>query len=290
MVPRRRINIMYLEHFGFEQLPFHLTPNTSLFLGLAPHYEAIQTVSAAIDLGEGVIKITGEVGTGKTMVCRMLINYLHDHIALIYLPNPALNGRELRQAVASELGLSKQDDADIVDRIQQQLIVLKQQGKRVVAIVDEAQALPDDALEVLRLFGNLETEYTKLLQLVLIGQPELDERLAQHHLRQFRQRITFSSYLRPLSLDETVAYIESRLSKAGGDAQLFNLEQKKALWRASYGTPRLINQVCHKALLLAFTQNDSTIRNQHLFTAIHDTFDTCKPKFKRPFMWGWSQS
>lgn len=281
---------MYLEHFGFEQLPFHLTPNTSLFLGLAPHYEAIQTVSAAIELGEGVIKITGEVGTGKTMVCRMLINHLQPYIELIYLPNPALNGRELRQAVANELGLGKQNEADIVDQIQKQLISLKQQGKRVVAIVDEAQALPDDALEILRLFGNLETEYTKLLQLVLIGQPELDERLAQHHLRQFRQRITFSASLRPLSLDESVAYVDSRLTKSGAKTELFSLEQKKAIWRSSHGIPRLINQVCHKALLLAFTQGQSSIDNQHLFTAIHDTFDTCKPKFKRPFIWGWSQS
>ncbi|CAH8212545.1 ExeA family protein, partial [Vibrio aestuarianus] len=161
---------MYLEHFGFEQLPFHLTPNTSLFLGLAPHYEAIQTVSAAIELGEGVIKITGEVGTGKTMVCRMLINHLQPHIELIYLPNPALNGRELRQAVANELGLGKQNEADIVDQIQKQLISLKQQGKRVVAIVDEAQALPDDALEILRLFGNLTSDRFKPSPSVLFFQ------------------------------------------------------------------------------------------------------------------------
>ncbi len=279
---------MYLEHFGFTQQPFQLTPDTGLFLGLDPHYEAIQTVSAALQMGEGVIKVTGEVGTGKTMVCRMLLTHLKDYVQLVYLPNPALNGDDLRSAIAAELNIPNRSPVGLVEAIQARLIAHHSQGKRVVALLDEAQALSDEALEVLRLFGNLETEQTKLLQLVLIGQPELDERLEQHHLRQFRQRITFSAKLRALDIAETVAYIDNRLSKSGFQGKLFSLNQKKAIWKASRGTPRLINQVCHKALLLAFYDELLLVNNQHVYTAIHDTYDTCKPKHKTPVIWGWS--
>lgn len=281
---------MYLEHFGFTQFPFHLTPDTSLFLGLAPHYEALQTVNAALMMGEGVIKVVGEVGTGKTMVCRMLLSHLADAFICLYLPNPALTGLELRQNIARELRLGQPDEAVILGDIQAKLIELHQQGMKVVAIVDEAQALPDDALEMLRLMGNLETDQDKLLQLVLLGQPELDVRLSQHHLRQFRQRITFSATLRPLTLAETIAYIDNRLTKSGVNVELFSLSQKKAVWRAARGTPRLINQICHKTLLLCFNQELKSVVNSMLFSAIQDTFDACKPRFKTPCFWGWSHS
>ncbi|WP_394141004.1 ExeA family protein [Vibrio chagasii] len=279
---------MYQAHFGFEQLPFTLTPNTDLFYGLAPHFEAIQTVISALEMGEGVIKVTGEVGTGKTMVCRMLVNHLKDCTALIYLPNPVLSGTDLRHAVAQELELAIENEASLVDNIQHKLIELHNSGLRVVAIIDEAQALSDEALETLRLFGNLETEDKKLLQIVLLGQPELDARLEAYHLRQFRQRITFSSTLRALTLDETVAYIDNRIAKSGGNPELFSLNQKKAICRSSLGIPRLINQLCHKALLLSFSESKKNIDNQHLFSAMHETYDVCKPKFKTPILWGWN--
>ncbi|MEZ8805932.1 MULTISPECIES: ExeA family protein [Vibrio] len=279
---------MYQVHFDFEQLPFTLTPNTDFFYGLAPHFEAIQTVISALEMGEGVVKVTGEVGTGKTMVCRMLVNHLNDCTALIYLPNPVLSGADLRQAVAKELGLTIDNPAALVDNIQHKLIELHNSGLRVVAILDEAQALSDEALETLRLFGNLETEDKKLLQIVLLGQPELDARLEAYHLRQFRQRITFSSTLRPLTLDETVAYIDNRIAKSGGKYAPFSLSHKKAIWRSSLGIPRLINQLCHKALLLAFSEGKKNIENQHLFAAMHETYDVCKPKFKTPMLWGWN--
>lgn len=279
---------MYQTHFGFEQLPFTLTPNTDFFYGLAPHFEAIQTVISALEMGEGVIKVTGEVGTGKTMVCRMLVNHLKDCTALIYLPNPVLSGADLRHAVAKELDLTVENEASLVDNIQHKLIELHNSGLRVVAIIDEAQALSDEALETLRLFGNLETEDKKLLQIVLLGQPELDTRLEAYHLRQFRQRITFSSTLRALTLDETVAYIDNRIAKSGGNSELFSLNQKKAICRSSQGIPRLINQLCHKALLLSFSESKKNIDNQHLFSAMHETYDVCKPKFKTPILWGWN--
>ncbi|CAH7052294.1 MSHA biogenesis protein MshM [Vibrio chagasii] len=279
---------MYQAHFGFEQLPFTLTPNTDLFYGLAPHFEAIQTVISALEMGEGVFKVTGEVGTGKTMVCRMLVNHLKNCTALIYLPNPVLSGADLRHAVAKELDLKVENEASLVDNIQHKLIELHNSGLRVVAIIDEAQALSDEALETLRLFGNLETEDKKLLQIVLLGQPELDARLEAYHLRQFRQRITFSSTLRALTLDETVAYIDNRIAKSGGNPELFSLNQKKAICRSSQGIPRLINQLCHKALLLSFSESKKSIDNQHLFSAMHETYDVCKPKFKTPILWGWN--
>lgn len=278
---------MYLDYFGFEQLPFSLTPSTELFLGLGPHYEAIHTVHSALELGEGIVKVIGEVGTGKTMVCRMMVKYFPEHVQLVYLPNPALNGEELRVAVAAELGIEELPANTLVELIQRRLIELAKQGKQVVVFVDEAQALPDDALEVLRLFGNLETEDRKLLHIVLIGQPELEQRLQQHHMRQLRQRITFCAYIRALTLDEVVAYIDNRLEKSGGSPSLFSFRQKKAIWQASRGIPRLINQISHKALLVASSRDNHTISNGHVFDAIYDTYDSRKPRFKVPTFWGW---
>ena len=161
---------MYESHFGLKQLPFTLTPNTSLFHGLLPHYEAIQTVLSAISMGEGVIKVTGEIGTGKTLVCRMLMNQLPSNVELLYLPNPVMNGHELRQALAKELRIEQHgDDIALTDRIHEKIIELQALGKTAVVFLDEAQALSDEALETLRLFGNLETDYKKLLQIVLFG-------------------------------------------------------------------------------------------------------------------------
>lgn len=280
---------MYEAHYGLNQLPFTLTPNTSLFHGLVPHYEAIQTILAAIKMGEGVMKVTGEVGTGKTLVCRMLINQLPSNIELVYLPNPVMSGHELRQAMAKELWLDTSGDGSaLVDRIHEKLIDLQTEGRTVVVLIDEAQALSDETLETLRLFGNLETDYKKLMQIVLFGQPELNERLSQHHLRQFRQRITFTADLRSLSLSETAAYIDFRIEQSGGNTNLFPLSFKKSIWHASSGIPRVINKICHKALLLSFTQQRTVLTRDDLYHAIVDTSDTLKPKYRFPLLWGWS--
>ena len=282
---------MYEQHFGLKQLPFTLTPNTSLFHGLLPHYEAIQTVLSAISMGEGIIKVTGEIGTGKTLVCRMLMSQLPANIELLYLPNPVMNGAELRQALAKELWIDQQGDGiALTDRIHDRLIDLQVEGKTAVVFLDEAQALSDEALETLRLFGNLETDYTKLLQIVLFGQPELDERLQQYHLRQLRQRITFSATLRALNVSETVAYINYRMSESGCEDNPFTLSQMKAIWRASGGVPRLINQLCHKALLISFSEELEKVSAKSVFNAILDTTDTAKPTYYFPTFWGWRAS
>ncbi|RYU46546.1 AAA family ATPase [Aliivibrio finisterrensis] len=279
---------MYEQYFGLKQLPFTLTPNTSLFHGLPPHYEAIQTVLSAISMGEGVIKVTGEIGTGKTLVCRMLMSQLPMNVELLYLPNPVMNGRELRQALAKELWLEQEGDGTaLTELIHEKLIDIQAEGKSAVVFIDEAQALSDEALETLRLFGNLETDYTKLLQIVLFGQPELDERLQQHHLRQLRQRITFSAKLRSLNVNEAVAYITYRMKESGAQVNPFTLAQMKAVWRASSGVPRLINQICHKALLISFAEQLDKVSKKAVFNAIIDTTDTIKPKHYFPKFWGW---
>ncbi|MCW8330419.1 AAA family ATPase [Photobacterium sp. SDRW27] len=279
---------MYQSHFGLNELPFTLTPNTSLFHALPPHLEAIQTTLAALDMGEGIIQISGEVGTGKTLVCRMLINQLPPQFELAYLPTPATDGHELRVALAKELNIdAKGDNTTLTEHLQQALIARRAAGKSVVVLLDEAQALSDDALEVIRLLGNLETEHEKLLHIVLLGQPELDQRLAQHHMRQFRQRITFRACLRPLDLAETISYIEFRLGSAGCKQTLFELNQYREIWKASQGIPRLINQLCHKALIAACSANIQSVGRKEVLMAIKDTLGARQPKWTYPVLWGW---
>ncbi|MFB3238376.1 AAA family ATPase [Aeromonas salmonicida] len=273
---------MYLNHFGLLEAPFGLTPNTGFYYGLPPHEEALQVLNWALAQGEGFIKVTGEVGTGKTLLCRKLLSELGSEahpVRLAWLPNPHLTPAELRTALALELGLSVREGAelDLTDRIHRHLISLHQQGSRVVVLIDEAQALPDETLEAIRLFGNLETESNKLLQIVLFGQPELDTRLAKPHLRQLRQRIGFSYCLRPLRFDETRAYLEHRLQVSGyRGAPLFAGYAMRLLWRASRGIPRLINILAQKCLMLAYGQGARQVDSRLVRLAIRDTDDASR--------------
>lgn len=273
---------MYLTHFGLQEAPFSLTPNTGFYYGLPPHEEALQVLNWALAQGEGFIKVTGEVGTGKTLLCRKLLSELGSEarpVRLAWLPNPHLTPAELRIALALELGLAVRDQSelDLTDRIHRHLISLHQQGCRVVVLIDEAQALPDETLEAIRLFGNLETESSKLLQIVLFGQPELDARLAKPHLRQLRQRIGFSYCLRPLRFDETRAYLEHRLQVSGyRGAPLFAGRAMRLLWRASRGIPRLINILAQKCLMLAYGQGVRQIDSRLVRLAIRDTDDASR--------------
>lgn len=279
---------MYLDHFGLAETPFSLTPNTEFFFGLAPHVEALQVLQTALQTGEGFIKVTGEVGTGKTLICRKLINELPKRFHCAYLPNPYLSPAELRWAVALELGLKYSADIDqmqLTGLIQQQLLALCAHGHSIVLVLDEAQALPDESLEALRLFTNLETESRKLLQVVLFAQPELNQRLSLHNFRQLRQRITFSYSLRPLTLDEADAYLQHRLSVAGRAGKpLFTHRDTRLLAKASKGIPRLINILAHKALLLSFGEGSHRVEYRHVKAAIVDTEDT-KLGFQAKWLW-----
>ena len=269
---------MYLYHFGLRELPFTLTPNTNFFLGLEPHNEALAVLITALKTGEGFIKVIGEVGTGKTLLCRKLLNEIPEHFITAYIPNPYLKPDELRRAVAIELGVKQAQRMSVqllTQRIQQKLIDLHKEGRSVVLILDEAQALPEESLEALRLFTNLETETRKLLQVVLFAQPELDERLSQTDFRQLRQRITFSYKLRAMTSSEVQRYIEHRLNVAGyKGAALFNANICKKIFKATKGIPRLVNILCHKMLMLTYGEGHFQVNIHHLKAAVKDTEDT----------------
>lgn len=269
---------MYLSYFGLNELPFTLTPNTNFYVDLPCHHEAFQVLTTALKMGEGFIKVTGEVGTGKTLICRKLLNELPDNLVAAYIPDPYLSPVELRWALASELGMPQSDNVDqqqLMQLLQRHLIGLAKQGKSVVLIVDEAQALPFESLEALRLFTNLETEQSKLVQVVLFAQSELDVRLAKPELRQLRQRISFSYKLRPLSDEEIGLYVDRRLLKAGYSkpSHLFNASALRLLVKASRGVPRLVNILSHKALMLCYGQGHKEVNKKHLSGAIGDTDD-----------------
>lgn len=268
---------MYLEHFGFERSPFTITPDTSFFLDHGSHREAMNVLLLALQSGEGFIKVTGEVGTGKTLLCRRLLNTLDENFVSAYIPNPALSPVGLRMALAEELDIEFARNTGqhrLLQRISQRLIELHAAGKQVVLLLDEAQSIPDESMEALRLLTNLETEQDKLLQVVLFGQPELDQRLQQVHLRQLRQRILFNYTLQPLDRATLEVYINHRLLIAGyRGAPLFTRSALKLLHRNSRGIPRLANILCHKALLSAFGRGDNLIKPSHIRQAAADTED-----------------
>ena len=268
--------MLYLRHFGLQQTPFSLTPNTAFYVDLPQHHEALEVLNTALNVGEGFIKVTGEVGTGKTMLCRKLMNDAPEDWVIAYIPDPYLSPLELRWAFATELGLKQADTVDnqqLLQLLQHRLVALAAEGKRVVLIIDEAQALPDDTLEALRLLTNLETEQRKLLQVVLFGQPELDKRLASYKFRQLRQRVSFSYLLRGMSFYEVQAYISTRIDIAGVRQPLFSRGALKAIWKYSRGIPRLVNVLSHKGLMLAFGENKLQVDTKHLRYAAKDTED-----------------
>lgn len=273
---------MYLQHFGLSEPPFSLTPDTSFFYASIPHQEALNVLLVALREGEGFIKVTGEVGLGKTLLCRKLLNSLGDEFVTAYIPNPHLSPGSIRASLAEELGVtsgSRPTQERLSRDITHRLIELADQGKRVVLCLDEAQALPEQTLETARLLTNLETEKFKLLHVVLFGQPELDQRLELGSLRQLRQRITFSYKLAPLDRATMGQYVRHRLKVAGyHGGPLFSEEALDAIYAASQGTPRLVNILCHKALLAAYGPGDDLIAQRHASIAIEDTEGAYRPE------------
>jgi MSHA biogenesis protein MshM len=278
---------MYLYHFGLNELPFTLTPNTSYFFGLPSHNEALEVLTTALKTGEGFIKVTGEVGTGKTLLCRKLLNEVPDHFVTAYIPNPLLSPSELRRAVAAELGVDISEHCDqqsFTQKIQQRLVSIHQANQSAVLIIDEAQALPVESIEALRLMTNLETESRKLLQVVLFGQPELDEKLDRTELRQLRQRITFSYTLRLMDADQIFQYVQHRLQVAGYKGpNIFDKASCSRLMKASLGTPRIVNVLCHKCLMLAFGEGVQSVNKAHIQLATDDTEAAHKLKWFAKF-------
>ena len=281
---------MYQEHFGLRELPFSLTPDTGFFFAYGHYADALNTLLVALRAGEGFIKVTGEVGTGKTLICRKLLTTLDRQFVAAYLPNPLLTPYGLQSAVAEELGVPSQGQPNahrLQKQITERILHLNGQGKRVVLCLDEAQAMPIETLETLRLLTNLETEKRKLLQVVLFGQPELEEKLNRPEIRQLRQRITFAYRLEPIDRDGMDAYVQHRLMVAGhqGGGSLFRPKALQALYRASGGIPRLVNILAHKSLMAAYGRGDPVVEREHVHMAIADTEDVAVREDGRRLGW-----
>lgn len=266
---------MYLEHFGLREPPFRLTPDTAFFFPGSSHQQALTMLQVALAEGEGFLKLTGEVGLGKTLLCRTLLAQLGPEFFTAWIPNPDQSPASMRASLARELGIDLPGNAG-QDRalrlITERLLALAAEGRRPVLLVDEAQALPKATLEAIRLLTNIETEQRKLLQVVLLGQPELDRRLAQDDLRQLRQRISFSASLRPFDAEAVAQYIRHRLRIAGhGSGELFDPPALRRLAQASGGVPRLINILAHKSLLAAFGKGLPRAGEAEVERAVADT-------------------
>jgi len=276
---------MYSNHFGLREPPFGITPDTSYYFAAPSSQAALNTLLVAANNGEGFIKITGEVGTGKTLLCRKFMASLGDDFFTAYIPNPMLEPRTLMLALAEELALAPEKDIgqhQLLKSINLRLLELAREGKRALLCLDEAQAMPLETLEALRLLTNLETEKRKLLQIVLFGQPELNRKLQLESIRQLAQRITFHYHLGPLSRDDLEFYLSHRLHVAGySGGRLFARDAVKALHLASGGVPRLANILAHKALMLAYGAGRQQVRRSQVWAAARDTVSVRRSAMRR---------
>ncbi len=266
---------MYQDYFQFEEPPFSLTPDTSFFLNQQSHRDALNTMLVALKHCEGFIKIVGEVGTGKTLLCRILLSRLNSDFVTAYIPNPYLTPEELKGFVAQEINADVTDEMpahELMSAVYRRLLQLARNNKQVVLVVDEAQAMPRETIECLRLLTNLETEKRKLLQVVMLGQPELDSMLSRSDLRQLKQRIIFSENLKPFSKQGVLDYIKHRLQSAGNmKGELFSKNAMRLVYYGSGGIPRLINVLAHKALISAYGKGHRRVNTWHVAKAIADT-------------------
>jgi len=265
---------LYLEHFGLSEPPFRITPHTDFFFDGADRGATLEALIYAILHDEGIVKVSGEVGSGKTMLCRVLMERLPAHVETIYLATPSLGRDEILHAIADDLDLKLNGERTTVAlrELQEQLIRLYAAGRRVVVLVDEAHVMPEETLEQVRLLSNLESNRHKLLQMVLFGQPELDATLAKPSLRQLRDRITHSFRMRPLALPEVKNYVSFRMRAAGyRGPELFQPRALAIIARASAGLTRRINILCDKALLAAFTESTHAITDRHVRAAVADS-------------------
>lgn len=265
----------FQEYYGLNQQPFSLAPNTEFYVEIKTQQECFNVLNYALQAGEGFIKITGDVGTGKTLLCRRLLNSLHEaEYVSVYIPNPALSPQALWRAIGHELEVevNNVDIHQLQERIQQRLIALAIEGRSVVLVVDEAQCIPEDSLEALRLISNLESESRSLIQIVLFGQPELNTLLAQHRFRQLKQRITYSAELEAMDADSMQHYIQQRMILAGYRGMpVFEDGALKLMRKTTEGIPRLINIIAQKALFSAFGGGAKSVSADHIRAAIKDT-------------------
>jgi MSHA biogenesis protein MshM len=265
---------IYLDYFGLSEAPFKITPHTEFFFAGANRGETLEALIYAITSGEGIVKVVGEVGSGKTMLCRVLMERLPKTVETIYLAVPSLTRDEMLAVIAGDLGIDTQGahTTKLVRALQAQLVETHAAGKQVVALIDEAHAMPMETLEEIRLLSNLETSHHKLMQIVLFGQPELDEHLSRPNMRQLKERITHAFNLLPLPARDVRDYVNFRLRAAGYKGpDLFSKEALEVIADASEGLTRRINIYADKTLLAAYAAGTHTITPDHVRAAISDT-------------------
>ncbi|MEM7563340.1 MAG: AAA family ATPase [Pseudomonadota bacterium] len=281
---------MYEDYFGLERPPFKITPDTSLFYEGGKRGDILAALVYAIHRGEGIIKVVGEVGSGKTMLCRMLQLKLPDTVEIVYIANPSVSAEDILFVIAHELSLSVSKEAskhEVMHGLQDYLLQRHMENKQVVLFVEEAQGMPIDTLEEIRLLSNLETDQNKLLQIVLFGQPELDDNLAQQSIRQLRERITHNFDLEPLSQDEIHNYLNFRMRQVGYTGpELINQNLAKKVEQYSDGLLRRINIIADKILLSAFAEGTHNLTVKHVTAAVNDSaFNNDRPAKSYKVWW-----
>ena len=266
--------MLYLDHFGLDEPPFRITPHTDFFFDGADRGTTLEALLYAIVHDEGIVKVSGEVGSGKTMLCRVLMERLPDQVEIVYLANPSLSRDEILHAIADDLNLRFTHDRITVAlrELEEHLINIYADGRRVVILIDEAHAMPEETLEQVRLLSNLESSRHKLLQIVLFGQPELDAILNQSSMRQLKDRITHSFRMRPLSEAEIGKYISFRMRAAGyRGPEIFSARAVAMIAKAASGLTRRVNILADKSLLAAYADNKHSITAREARAAIRDS-------------------
>ena len=281
---------MYLDYFQLTAEPFSIAPNPDMLFPSARHQEAIAYLKYGLRGTGGFVMLTGEVGTGKTMVSRAVLADVPDNFKVAYLLNPTLNSVQLLQSVCEGFGLNvaqKSEHKPLSDALQRFLIDQDNQGNACLLVIDEAQHLSAEALEQLRLFTNIETNEKKLLQIILIGQPELQEKLNTRELRQLAQRITARYHLLPLQLEETYYYINHRLQTVGSTRPLFEKSAMQLIYKAAKGTPRLINLIADRALMGTFATGQQSVNKTTAKQAISEVLpnQVIVTQSKRTWLW-----
>jgi general secretion pathway protein A len=269
----RRGLTVYLDYYNLREEPFSITPNPRFLFFSEQHQEAFNHLLFGIHQRKGFIELTGEVGAGKTTICRKLLEELGEKYKTALILNPCLSAHQLLKSIVLEFGLKPRgiDRVAYLQVLNEFVLAQVNSGNNVVLIIDEAQDLSDELLEQVRLLSNLETDHQKLMQIVLMGQPELRDKLAQPKLRQLRQRITVRYHLQPLSEADTAAYVRHRLAQAGANGRpQFDESAIRQVYKYSAGIPRLINAVCDKALLAGFVQQTDFIDKAVVKLAIED--------------------
>ena len=269
---------MYLQHFGLAQYPFSLTPNTRYFLKLPTHVQAFTEILQALDSDTSYSKVTGEVGTGKTMLCRKLLSSLElheDQFCTAYIPHPILDDEGIMHSLADELAIPHRPDASYFDLLQLltvKLTAIANNAQKLVLLIDEAQAMPEETYEALHLLTEIQAGEKKPMHIVLFGQPELNELLGQSRLRHIEDGLGCNFMLPAMDRDDLAAYLQHRLAKAGySGSGLFTTAAIDVLFKASKGVPRLVNVLSHKAMMVAYGKGAMAINESFIEAAIKDT-------------------